>query len=109
VALPGTNQEFGRPYNRRIVLEAIRLHAPITRAQIARRVGLTVQPVSARLNRAMPRLILSDGGQNAVMRGAAALMVSGALSPRFGQMFTKDMSRADKDAFLAAPNKKRAA
>jgi predicted NBD/HSP70 family sugar kinase len=46
VSLRGTNQEFGRPYNRRIVLEAIRLHGPIERADIARRVGLTVQTVA---------------------------------------------------------------
>ncbi|RUU29796.1 MAG: ROK family transcriptional regulator [Mesorhizobium sp.] len=46
MALRGTNQEFGRPYNRRIVLESIRLHGPITRGDIARRVGLTVQTVS---------------------------------------------------------------
>lgn len=44
--LKGTNQEFGRPYNRRIVLETIRLHGPIARGDIARRVGLTVQTVS---------------------------------------------------------------
>lgn len=46
VSLKGTNQEFGRPYNRRIVLEAIRQHGPIERAEIARRVSLTVQTVS---------------------------------------------------------------
>ncbi|MFI0845198.1 ROK family transcriptional regulator [Mesorhizobium sp. IMUNJ 23232] len=46
MALKGTNQEFGRPYNRRIVLESIRLHAPTTRGEIAKRVGLTVQTVS---------------------------------------------------------------
>lgn len=46
MALRGTNQEFGRPYNRRIVLETIRLHAPVTRADIARRVGLTTQTVA---------------------------------------------------------------
>jgi len=46
MVLRGTNQESGRPYNRRIVLEAIRLHGPIARAEIARRVGLTVQTVS---------------------------------------------------------------
>jgi predicted NBD/HSP70 family sugar kinase len=46
VALRGTNQEFGRPYNRRIVLEAIRQHGPIARGDIAGRVGLTVQTVS---------------------------------------------------------------
>ncbi|SFB73595.1 ROK family transcriptional regulator [Tropicimonas isoalkanivorans] len=44
--LKGTNQELGRPHNRRIVLEAIRQHGPISRAEIARRIGLTVQTVS---------------------------------------------------------------
>lgn len=46
MALKGTNQEFGRPYNRRIVLEAIRQHGPIARVEIAGRVGLTIQTVS---------------------------------------------------------------
>ncbi len=44
--LQGTNQESGRPYNRRLVLEAIRIHAPTTRSEIAAHVGLTVQTVS---------------------------------------------------------------
>ncbi len=47
MSLRGTNQEFGRPYNRRIVLE---IHPPPShrpRAAILRgRVGLTVQTVS---------------------------------------------------------------
>jgi hypothetical protein len=47
MALRGTNQEFGRLYNRRIVLESILLHGPTTRGDIARRVGLTVQTVSS--------------------------------------------------------------
>ena len=46
MALRGTNQEFGRPYNRRIVLEAVRLYGPTTRGRIAKQVGLTVQTVS---------------------------------------------------------------
>lgn len=46
MSLRGTNQEFGRPYNRRIVLESIRIHSPTTRGDIARSVGLTVQTVS---------------------------------------------------------------
>ncbi len=46
MGLRGTNQEFGRPYNRRIVLESIRLEGPTTRGRIARQVGLTVQTVS---------------------------------------------------------------
>ncbi len=46
MGLKGTNQEWGRPYNRRIVLEAIRLEGTTTRGRIAARVGLTVQTVS---------------------------------------------------------------
>lgn len=46
MALRGTNQEFARPYNRRIVLETIRLSGPVSRAAIARSVGLTAQTVS---------------------------------------------------------------
>jgi predicted NBD/HSP70 family sugar kinase len=46
MALRGTNQESGRPYNRRIVLESIRLNGPTTRSEIAERVHLTVQTVS---------------------------------------------------------------
>jgi predicted NBD/HSP70 family sugar kinase/predicted transcriptional regulator len=46
MALKGTNQESGRPYNRRIVLETIRVQGPIARGEIAKRVGLTVQTVS---------------------------------------------------------------
>ncbi|MCM2474608.1 ROK family protein [Rhizobium sp. CG5] len=46
MALRGTNQESGRPFNRRIVLESIRLQGPVTRGDIASRVGLTVQTVS---------------------------------------------------------------
>lgn len=46
MGLKGTNQEYGRPYNRRLVLETIRLLGPVARGEIARRVGLTVQTVS---------------------------------------------------------------
>jgi predicted NBD/HSP70 family sugar kinase len=44
--LKGTNQETGRPHNRRIVLETIRRHGPLSRAAITRHVGLTIQTVS---------------------------------------------------------------
>jgi predicted NBD/HSP70 family sugar kinase len=46
MSLRGTNQEMGRPFNRRIVLELIRLHGPIARNEIADRTGLTVQTIS---------------------------------------------------------------
>ncbi|WP_181702670.1 ROK family transcriptional regulator [Chthonobacter albigriseus] len=44
--LKGTNQETGRPFNKRIVLELIRRRGPIARTDIADSVGLTVQTVS---------------------------------------------------------------
>lgn len=46
MALRGANQESGRPYNRRIILEAIRLQGPVTRAELAKQVGLSLQTVS---------------------------------------------------------------
>lgn len=42
VTLRGVHQEFGRPYNRRIVLEAVGLHGPTTRGEVPQRVVLTV-------------------------------------------------------------------
>lgn len=46
MALKGTNQEFGRPYNRRIVLEVIRRLGPLSKGDIASKVSLTVQTVA---------------------------------------------------------------
>ncbi len=60
MSLKGTNQEFGRPYNRRIVLETIRQNGPIERAEIAKRVGLTVQTV-ANIIRELEELGLISG------------------------------------------------
>ena len=62
MSLKGTNQEFGRPYNRRIVLETIRQHGPIERAGIAQRVGLTVQTV-ANIIRELEELGLVSGAR----------------------------------------------
>ncbi len=43
--------------------------------------------VSARQDRTAPHVIVARGAKYSVMRGAAALAVNGALSPRFGQLF----------------------
>jgi predicted NBD/HSP70 family sugar kinase len=44
--LTGTNLTYTKEYNLRIVHETIRLHGPISRAEIARWTGLTIQTVS---------------------------------------------------------------
>ena len=46
MTLHGTNQGSGRPHNRRIIFELIRRHGPVSRADIARNVGLSIQTVS---------------------------------------------------------------
>ncbi|MFN4141098.1 ROK family protein [Aestuariivirga sp.] len=79
VSLKGTNQEFGRPYNRRIVLEAIRRHGPIERADIARRVGLTVQTV-ANIIRELEEQDLVTGSRGEP-RGRGSPATSLALNP----------------------------
>ncbi len=45
-SLSGTNLEFARSHNRRVVMEAIRLHGRLTRADIARLTALTPQTIS---------------------------------------------------------------
>ncbi|WP_313653384.1 ROK family transcriptional regulator [Pantoea sp.] len=42
----GTNLEHARAHNRRVVIEAIRLHGELTRAELARMTSLTPQTVS---------------------------------------------------------------
>jgi predicted NBD/HSP70 family sugar kinase/biotin operon repressor len=44
--LTGTNPEYTRSFNRRVVLEAVRLHGPLSRADIARMTGLSAQAIS---------------------------------------------------------------
>ncbi len=45
-SLSGTNLEFARSHNRRVVMEAVRLHGRLTRAEIARFTALTPQTIS---------------------------------------------------------------
>lgn len=65
--------------------------------------------VAERNGRATPRLMLSSDGQDAVLRGAAALAISGALSPRFGLLFAGEEERADRDPIMAGPSRKEVA
>lgn len=55
--------------------------------------------------RVAPRLLSTNEGQDAVLRGAAALAVSGVLSPRFGLLFAGEEERAPRDPIMT-PNTK---
>ncbi|MGP1397820.1 MAG: ROK family transcriptional regulator [Inquilinaceae bacterium] len=46
MSLRGTNLEHARSYNRRVVLEAVRVHGPVSRAEITRLTSLSAQTVS---------------------------------------------------------------
>jgi predicted NBD/HSP70 family sugar kinase len=54
MSLFGTNLEHGQRYNRRVVLESVRLHGPLSRAEIARRTGLSAQTVSNIMDQLKP-------------------------------------------------------
>ena len=82
MSLKGTNQEFGRPYNRRIVLETIRQHGPIERGDIARRVGLTVQTV-ANIIRELEELDFVTGAR-AQPKGRGSPATSLSINPAGG-------------------------
>lgn len=82
MTLKGTNQESGRTYNRRIVLETIRLHGPIARGDIARRVGLTVQTVSNIIRELEDLDFLTSSRIESKGRGSPATLL--ALKPEAG-------------------------
>ncbi|HEV7367544.1 ROK family transcriptional regulator [Arenibaculum sp.] len=44
--LSGTNLDHARRFNRRVVMEIVRLHGPLSRAEIARMTGLSAQTIS---------------------------------------------------------------
>ena len=64
--------------------------------------------IAERKQRTAPRIMLSPHGEAAVLRGAAALAVAGALSPRFGFMFG-EAKRSNSDPIMAPLLKQEAA
>ncbi len=87
MALKGTNQEYGRPGNRRIVLETIRVQGPIARGEIAKRVGLTVQTVSTII-----RELEAKGFLSAPARSPTAAAIRRPSSPSIPTAATRSAS-----------------
>lgn len=73
--LSGTNLEYTRFYNQRVVLEAIRLHEPVSRAEIARHTGLTNQTVSNIVGELLGRGVVQVGNKRMGRRGQPALEI----------------------------------
>jgi predicted NBD/HSP70 family sugar kinase len=84
-ATGGTNLVHARTFNRRVVLETIRLHGPLSRASIARRTGLSIQTISNIAEELGASGLLREEGLRNVGRGAPALDL--ALDPDGGFTF----------------------
>jgi predicted NBD/HSP70 family sugar kinase len=74
--LSGTNLEYTRSYNQRVVLEAIRLHEPVSRAEIARHTGLTNQTVSNIVAELLERGVIQAENKRLGRRGQPALEIT---------------------------------
>jgi predicted NBD/HSP70 family sugar kinase len=66
---PGTNLPWVGSYNRGIVLEAIRLNEGASRAEIARRTGLTPQTVSNIVRRLLQEGLVKEAGRQVTASG----------------------------------------
>lgn len=74
--LIGTNLKYTKAFNVRIVLETIRLHAPLSRAEVARRTELTAQTVSNITRRLMRSGLILEAERLQEGRGAPATMLT---------------------------------
>lgn len=77
--LTGTNLKYTKAYNFRIVLETIRLNGPLSRADIARRTGLTAQTISNIIRKAIRSGLVIEG--DLVREGRGAPSTSLTLNP----------------------------
>lgn len=79
--------QSSRPFNRRQVLETIRLHGPLSRADLARRTGLTNQTVANLVELLVEEGLVEEVGRRALSRGQPArdlaLRPLGALAAGF--------------------------
>ncbi len=78
--LAGTNIEHAGEHNQRVVLQTIRVHGPLTKADLARRTGLTHPTVSNITNRLSAQGLLTTAGQRRGGRGQPATRL--AIEPR---------------------------
>ncbi len=77
--LRGTNLEHARVHNLRTVLETVRLHGPLSRADIARRSDLTPQTISNLVHHLLDSGLVVVAGQRQGARGRSStdLVING--------------------------------
>jgi predicted NBD/HSP70 family sugar kinase len=74
--LQGANLEQTRTINRRAVFEAVRRYGPVTRAELARRIGLTVQGISNIAAELEAAGLIRQEGKRLGQRGQPAVELS---------------------------------
>ncbi len=67
--LSGTNIDHTQRFNRRVVLEVVRLHGPLSRAEIARLTGLSAQTVTNIIDQFKPAELLIEKPRRTGGRG----------------------------------------
>ena len=70
--LSGTNLERAGDHNQRVVLQAIRIHGPITRGELATLSGLTAPAIANITRRLQQEGLIADAGQRRGGRGQPA-------------------------------------
>ena len=77
--LTGTNLEYTKQYNLRIVHEVIRLFGPLSRADVARRTQLTGQTISNLVRELIDSGLVNEAERKSEGRGAPSIGL--ALNP----------------------------
>jgi predicted NBD/HSP70 family sugar kinase len=69
----GTNLDYARAFNRRVVIEAVRLHGPVSRAELTRMTHLSAQTVSNIVGELLAGGLLLEEGRRQARRGQPAI------------------------------------
>ena len=69
----GTNLAYARGYNRRIVLETVRRHGPLSRLELARRTSLAVQTIANIVHELLERDLIMTGRRRQGKRGSPSV------------------------------------
>jgi predicted NBD/HSP70 family sugar kinase len=73
--LKGTNLQYAKSYNVRIVLESIRLYGPVSRIDLARRTNLTAQTVTNITRELLKASLIQEAQRSQEGRGAPSILL----------------------------------
>ncbi len=96
--LLGTNLKYAKAYNFRIVLETIRRFGPISRAEVARRTGLTAQTVSNITRELLDMGLIYEAERRRGGRGAPSIQL--VINPNGAFSIGLDLDRDHLTALL---------